>query len=645
MGLIPIFQSEKEDLYPEETQKMKIFLNNLKIQDYCFIKEISNDRIFELLKKYMKKELIHFFESNKAKAIDELNNKIKENNIEYDFNEFVSQVINIEGANEIYMNKIYEEISEISKNKKLFEINYFTVMLLGKSGVGKSTLINSLLQLTEEQMAKTGVGNFQTIDIKEYQSDSVPFLRLVDTRGIEINKNFGVNEIQTEAENYIKRQYNTNNINNFVQCIWYCISGNRFEDAEIELLTNLRKTYYNNKIPIIIVYTQASDDEMIEQMNKYIKNKNIDIKFINILAQRKKFHGKYVEAFGLKELIRETLQRCKRALKGDNENEIGSEMGTIITKKIGEFILGKIIKNNKLNTKNSYKNIVSQFISNYNNVKGEDEFLYFIIYLFGICINSFLDKKNVKEKTFNTLKSLTIIQKNSFEFIQFYNKYVNDLIEPVLKSFAVDFLDYQVEIQKQKNKEIKLQNKKTIKEFSELITNFLNHNFYYLAQVYYIYNLIPQYCPYLSQCFEKKLNELTKKLLNNTRVKERINDCFVNKFRQFQKKVNKFYYSEDTKYGNDFHLNNDTNFDNDLNYLSMNEKETKNKINMTIVKNNLSLSKRNCFKEDLDDEYNKYKNENSSSVNYLQNSLPSYNEFLKGNFKDNNSAPTAKYNQ
>ena len=109
--------------------------------------------------------------------------------------------------------------------------------------------------------------------------------------------------------------------------------------------------------------------------------------------------------------------------------------------------------------------------------------------------------------------------------------------------------------------------------------------------------------------------------------------------------MNKFYYSEDTKYGNDFHLNNDTNFDNDLNYLSMNEKETKNKINMTIVKNNLSLSKRNCFKEDLDDEYNKYKNENSSSVNYLQNSLPSYNEFLKGNFKDNNSAPTAKYNQ
>ena len=114
------------------------------------------------------------------------------------------------------MSKIYDEINEISKNKKLFEINCFTVMLIGKSGVGKSTLINSLLQLTEDRKAKTGVGNFQTVEIKEYQSENVPFLRLVDTRGIEINKNFGVNQIQAEAEDYIKKQYNSNNINNFV---------------------------------------------------------------------------------------------------------------------------------------------------------------------------------------------------------------------------------------------------------------------------------------------------------------------------------------------------------------------------------------------------------------------------------------------
>ena len=645
MGLGQLFQTEKVELYPEETKKMKIFLNNLKIQDYCFTKEISNDRIYEHFKKYMKKELITFFESNKAKAIEDFNYNIKEKCLDFDFDNFVSQVIKIEGGNEICMNKIYEEINEINKNKNQFEINYFTVLLIGKSGVGKSTLINNLLQLTEEQMAKTGVGNFQTIDIKEYKSDFVPFLRLVDTRGIEINKNFGINEIRTEAENYIKKQYNTNNINNFVQCIWYCITGNRFEDIEIELLINLRKTYYNNKIPIIIVYTQASDDEMIEQMNTYIKSKNLDIKFINILAQRKKFHGKYVEAFGLKELIRETLNRCKQALKGENDNEIGTEMGTIITQKIGDFIYSKILKKNKINTNNSYVNIVTQFISNYNGVKSEDEFLYFIIYTFGICINNFLNIKHMKEKTFNALKNLAIIQKNSYDFIQFYNKYINKLIEPVIKSFAVDFLDYQVEIQKQKNKEIKLQNKKTIKEFSEIITNFLNDNFNYLAQVYYIFNIIPSYCPNLSKSFEKHLNELTKKLLNNSRVKERINECFINKFRNFQRRVNKFFYSDDKKYTTIDLPRDNTNYDNELDYLSLNEKESRTKINMTIVKNNLSLSKRNLMKSDLNNDTNTYKEENSNSNNSLQNSLPSYTDFLKGNFNNNNSAPTAKFNK
>ena len=645
MGLGQLFQTEKVELYPEETKKMKIFLNNLKIQDYCFTKEISNDRIYEHFKKYMKKELITFFESNKTKVIEDFNYNIKEKCLDFDFDNFVSQVIKIEGGNEICMNKIYEEINEINKNKNQFEINYFTVLLIGKSGVGKSTLINNLLQLTEEQMAKTGVGNFQTIDIKEYKSDFVPFLRLVDTRGIEINKDFGINEIQKEAENYIKKQYNTNNINNFVQCIWYCITGNRFEDIEIELLINLRKTYYNNKIPIIIVYTQASDDEMIEQMNKYIKSKNLDIKFINILAQRKKFHGKYVEAFGLKELIRETLNRCKQALKGENDNEIGTEMGTIITQKIGDFIYSKILKKNKINTNNSYVNIVTQFISNYNNVKSEDEFLYFIIYTFGICINNFLNIKHMKEKTFNALKNLAIIQKNSYDFIQFYNKYINKLIEPVIKSFAIDFLDYQVEIQKQKNKEIKLENKKTIKEFSEIITNFLNDNFNYLAQVYYIFNIIPSYCPNLSKSFEKHLNELTKKLLNNSRVKERINECFINKFRNFQRRVNKFFYSDDKKYTTIDLPSDNTNYDNELDYLSLNEKESRNKINMTIVKNNLSLSKRNLVKSDLNNDTNTYKEENSNSNNSLQNSLPSYTDFLKGNFNNNNSAPTAKFNK
>jgi len=61
-------------------------------------------------------------------------------------------------------------------------------MLVGKSGVGKSTLINGVLKLEKGEKAKTGTGQFITIKYEPYKSDSVPFLRLIDTRGIELNK-------------------------------------------------------------------------------------------------------------------------------------------------------------------------------------------------------------------------------------------------------------------------------------------------------------------------------------------------------------------------------------------------------------------------------------------------------------------------
>ena len=639
MGISQIFQTEKDDLYPEETQKMKNFLDSTKIQDFCFSNEISGDRVYESLKKYMKTELIKFFELKKSTAIEEINKKIEEKNIDYDFNDFVNQVINIECGKDIYISKIYEEINEINKINDLFEINYFTVMLIGKTGVGKSTLINNLLKLQGEQQAKTGVGSFQTKEIKEYRSSNVPFLKLVDTRGIEINNYYGPNEIKEEAEKYIQKQYETKNINNFVQCIWYCITGNRFEDAEIEIIRNLRNTY-NNKIPIIIVYTQASDDEMFEQMNKYIKGRNIDEKIINVLAYRKKLQGKYIESFGLKELIKETLKKYKDATKGGNNSEIGSGAGNVFTKKIGDYILEKISNNNKINLQNSYKNIVSQFITNYQNIKSEDEFLYFIIHLFEITINNFLNVEKIKEKTFSLLKNLSIIQNNSFEFIQFYNKYVNELIEPDIKTFAVDFMDYQVEIQKQKNKEIKLKNKKNIKEFSEMVSNFLNNNFYYLAQLYYIYNFIPKYCPNLLLCFEKKLNNTAKKLLNNSRVKERINDCFFHKFRQFQRKVNKSYHCNDINYTKSDNTKNLSYNENDLEFMKPTKKDSKIKINMTFVKNNFNTSKKSSNKSELLSESDTYKDETENSI---ENNLPSYNQFIKANIRNNNSAPTPKY--
>ena len=179
-----------------------------------------------------------------------------------------------------------KEVLKIKKNREEFKINFLTIMLVGKSGVGKSTLINNLLKLDENERAETGTGNYITTNIKSYQSSYVPFLKLIDTRGIELNVGFGAEDVKKQAIEYINEQNRSNDSNNFVQCIWYCITGSRLEEAEIKLLNSLKSAYGENQLPIIIVYTQAVDKDLTSEMKNFIKKNNINEEFIDILAER-----------------------------------------------------------------------------------------------------------------------------------------------------------------------------------------------------------------------------------------------------------------------------------------------------------------------------------------------------------------------
>ena len=64
------------------------------------------------------------------------------------------QIISNEDGTAFYKNKIKKQISEISENEEKFKINYVTILLTGKSGNGKSTLINVLLKLKKMKEQK-----------------------------------------------------------------------------------------------------------------------------------------------------------------------------------------------------------------------------------------------------------------------------------------------------------------------------------------------------------------------------------------------------------------------------------------------------------------------------------------------------------
>ena len=571
---------------------LKNFLKEQKIQDSFFTNQDIDDYAFNLLKKKELKDLSNFFQSNQSNMIDYLENKIDEIiNSDINFANIAENIFSIEKAEQIYAGKIKKEVMNIESNEQEFEIKYLTVMVVGKSGVGKSTLINNLLNLKGNERAKFGTGNFVTKGIGCYKSKEFPLMRLIDTRGIELNHNYGADAVKEEATQFINQQIRNNKPNDFVQCIWYCITGNRFEQVEIDLLNSLRDAYDNNSIPIIIIYTQATDNNAINGMKDYIKDKNIDAKFINILAERKELvNGQYLEPFGLDELINETLSKCKQAMKG--------EMRSVMTNNISYNISKKLKEENKYIAKYIYEALVLKVISTYENVLSDEEFIRFIINLLGTNIEYFLEK-NMTEKSFISFRNQDIINRQLSSYIKNYKNYTNQLIAPLLNKCPIDFIDYQVLIQKKENKEIKIKNKRCLKEFVDTSTKFLNDNYYYISQINFIYHFSKTLLPKSTTAFEEIANQITSKMISVREIQNLISDCFLKKFGEFEKRVNKFFNNNKIFRSNH---NNDFNLDNQ-NFLNNNNFNMNNNYN-----------------------YNNPRNELHQYNNSYENELPDYNE-------------------
>ena len=99
-------------------------------------------------------------------------------------------------------------------------------------------------------------------DFQAFQSPKIPYLRLVKYKGIGLGEKNSVETVTNQTINYIKRQNQKGSYNDFVHCIWYCVTGTRMEDPEDEYLIKLRNAYPNVNMPIILIY-----------LNEYSKKK------------------------------------------------------------------------------------------------------------------------------------------------------------------------------------------------------------------------------------------------------------------------------------------------------------------------------------------------------------------------------------
>ena len=523
--------SEVQILYNEFIKTNYIIDNFYDIED-------KKDTTYNLFKKEEKEILTKYLDTTKINFTNLFNSKLKRANIpnNYSYQKLVSEFIQTEDGESAFQYKIEECIKKIEKNPKDYEIKYLTVMVLGMTGVGKSTLINEVLKLEGNKKAKAKTGPFVTVNYQEYESDSLEFLKLIDTRGIELNKNYGADEVQREATKFIEERKRTNDPNKFVQCIWYCITGNRFQEVEQNLLNKLRTTYGESKIPIILIYTQATDQVSINQMKEYIQSINMDANFIEVLAERKELVNNQgcLEPFGIDILIKETLKKCKQALNG--------EMFAVITESISKKILD-ILKSQNLLDKDYITRIMKlSFINNFGCCKNKEIFLQFIMHLLGFNIKIFFEKKELKlnENCINIFLNSDLFINFIEIMINEYENTTDNLIEPMLDLKAREFIDLQVDIQRKYKKEILFKNQRKICDFKENIKMFLKDNYYFIAQKLIINFIFENIFGKITDEFIKKFNSLTETILKLNKNKELIKGCFMVKFNDFEKRLNAY---------------------------------------------------------------------------------------------------------
>lgn len=127
------------------------------------------------------------------------------------------------------------------------------VLVIGNSGVGKSTLINAVLGKERAEMGYGTTGTTKELAI--YESEKIPF-RIIDTVGFEpsLLKEFeAINAVKKWSKNSTKEGKEGTQIN----MIWFCVEGTSSKLFPKTIKNLSRATSMWPSVPIIVVITKS----------------------------------------------------------------------------------------------------------------------------------------------------------------------------------------------------------------------------------------------------------------------------------------------------------------------------------------------------------------------------------------------------
>ena len=349
-------------------------------------------RVFNTKQKI--KELNKLIIENLNKLYHSLDEIIKKNDIINDFikNELlienIFEAINFDKYIENYVESFYNKYEKDIINNKPKTIN---ILVIGESGVGKSTLINSFFNM---DLAKTGTGASITQYFTPYTNpnNANDLFKLIDSKGIQSYPNDIIKIIE-----YIKEKLKSENKDQFIHCIWYCNDRVRYGENNLDGIKRLLNTYEDDYLPVIIVKTISDypieDDEFLEKYKDYLKDFN-QLEYVKVLAKEK-----HEKPFGLDELKAKTLRKIGKAEKSSFYQSIKEKIESLYKKKI-DYKYNEIMEQ------------IETLLNSLQNVFVKSNFENIFYKVLNIIFFNGNEEYNIKEKLNENKSNISNISKN-----------------------------------------------------------------------------------------------------------------------------------------------------------------------------------------------------------------------------------------